>query len=63
MMTNGFDETSSVLALARQYLMDCNGTGDITLPRESLKLILDAFVNHWQNNQNLKRADYKKAQV
>lgn len=62
-MTTGLDETSSTLALARQYLMNCNGTGDITVPKESLKLILDAFVNQWQFNQNMKRADYKKAQV
>lgn len=60
-MTNGIDETSSAIALARQYLMDCNGTGDITVPKESMKLILTTFVNQWQNNQNLKRSEYKKA--
>lgn len=62
-MTNGLDETSSILALARQYLMDCDGTGDITIPKESMKLILTSFVGQWQNNQNLKRSEYKKAQV
>lgn len=60
-MTKGFDETSSAMALAKQYLMSCNGAGDITLPKESLKLMLEAFVGQWKSDQDRKRNEFKKA--
>jgi len=57
---NGVDETASALALAKQYLMDCDSPGDITLPKATLKIMLLAFTDHWKFEQDRKRSDFKK---
>lgn len=54
------DEKSSVIALAKQLLMDCQAPGDITVPRESLKLILTAFTQNWLGEQDMRRSEFKK---
>lgn len=60
MAINGFDDTASAMALAKQYLMQCEGGGDITLPKETLKIILMGFTEHWKNEQDRKRSEFKK---
>lgn len=59
----GFDEKTTALALAKQLLMDCEGSGDITVPRGTLKIILVAFSKSWHDEQNRKRSELKKAAV
>lgn len=57
---NGFDQTATVMALAKQYIGMCDGTGDITLPKETLKIMLTAFTGIWHGHQDVKRAEFKK---
>lgn len=57
---NGIDETSSALSLVKQLLQQCDGTGDVTLSKETLKLVLTTFIQQWNGDQERKRQDYKK---
>lgn len=60
-MMNGYDESSTMLSLAKQLLMDCERGREITLPSATLKLVLDAYIQQWASDQDRKRNDYKKA--
>lgn len=62
-MQNGMDENSTLVSLAKQYVMACEGDGDITLPKETLKLILMSVIQSWHVEQDKRRAELKKAQV
>lgn len=58
---SGFDTSSTALSLAKQYLMECESGGDIVLPKETLKIMLLAFVNQWKNEQDKTRSAFKRA--
>jgi len=60
---NGFNETATAIALAKQILMDCEGMENITLPKPTLKIILMQFTKQWHGEQDKVRSDFKKAQV
>lgn len=57
---NGIDDTTSALALAKQILPECEGTGEITLSKATLKILLIGFINQWSGEQDRKRAEFKK---
>lgn len=63
MAVNGFDTTATGIALAKQILMECNGTGDVTLPKETVRAVLGAFLQAWQAQQDRTRSEFKKAAV
>lgn len=54
------NETATGMALAKQILMDCEGEGTITLPKETVKTVLLAFVKCWSAEQDKKRSEFKK---
>jgi len=58
---NGIDETATALNLAKNLLTQCAGTGDILLPKETLRLVLMAFITSWHGEQDRKRSEFKKA--
>lgn len=60
---NGFDQSSTALSLAKQLLMECDGVGSLTLPKETLKIVLTSFVEQWKGEQDRKRSEFKKAVV
>lgn len=57
---NGYDESGTILSLAKQIMMDCEGVGMITIQKDTLKLVLNAYVQQWNVAQDSKRSDYKK---
>lgn len=60
---NGVDDISSAMSLAKQWLMNCEGDGDITLPKETLRIMLMGFARQWHGEQDKKRSEFKKAAV
>lgn len=61
MSTNrGVNNHGTALALAKQLLMQCESSGDITLPKETLKIVLKEFVGAWQTQQVNTVATFKK---
>lgn len=57
---NGYDESATALSLAKQLMMDCEGGGTITLQKDTLKIVLMAYVQQWSGEQDRKRSDMKK---
>jgi hypothetical protein len=60
MAMNGVDDTTSAMALAKQILPACEGIGEITLPKATLKILLTGFVDQWKGEQDRKRSELKK---
>jgi len=60
MAINGIDETATALNLAKSLMSQCSGGGDIVLPKETLRLVLMAFITSWHGEQDRKRADIKR---
>lgn len=58
---NGYDPTGTGVALAKQILMDCQGEGNITLPKETLRIVVDAFILSWKGQQDKTRSGFQKA--
>lgn len=54
------NDNASAFAIAKQLSYDCEGSGDITLPKGTLKIVLDAYMSLWQTSQVNTRATYKK---
>jgi hypothetical protein len=52
---------NSTIALAKQLRMECEGTGYIQIPKESLKLICDTLISYWTGRQEQVRASLPKA--
>lgn len=57
---NGFDSAATAMSLAKQLLTQCEGPGDITLSKETLKLVLCGYVQSWHAEQDKRRAEIKK---
>ena len=55
-----YDEETTALSLVKHYQMQCEDKGDITLPKDSFKIILETFIKMWANNQSKTRMEYKK---
>ena len=61
MSTNmGVNNTATTLSLAKQLLMECEGTGDISIQRATLKIILMEFIGSWKNQQQQISASFPK---
>lgn len=56
----GYDEVTTTASLAKSILMQCEGSGDITLPKDTLKIILMALLQSWNGQQELTRSTFKK---
>ena len=54
------NDSASAFAIAKQLSYDCEGSGDVTLPKGTLKIVLDSYIALWQNSQANTRATYKK---
>jgi hypothetical protein len=54
------DKKTEALGLAKQILYDCEGDGDITVPKETLRIILNAFVDEWIFAQGKIRQSFEK---
>ena len=60
---DGFNYTGTALSVAKQYLMECEGSGTVTLNKETLKLILMEFIGTWKNQQQLASNAYPKVKT
>lgn len=56
----GMNSHATAIALSKQLLMQCDPPGNITLPKETLKIILHEFIGAWQNQQIITSASFKK---
>lgn len=56
----GMNDHATALALAKQLLMECDAGGDITLPRATLKIVLNEFLGAWRNQQVQAVSSFKK---
>lgn len=48
------------LALAKQIKYQCEGTGEITLNKETLRIVLDAYIQQWFASQAKIRQGFEK---
>lgn len=55
------DKKATALALAKQLKYDCEGAGYITLNKETLSIVLDAFIEDWTVTQAKVRQGFEKA--
>lgn len=46
------DTFASGLSLVKQLKRECEGTGEITMPKSTLMLILSAYEKAWREKQN-----------
>lgn len=58
---SGVNDAATGMALAKQLLMQCEGDGDITLPKETLRIALFPLIQSWHGEQDKKRSEFKKA--
>ena len=56
----GMNNHATALALAKQLLMDCESEGDITLPKATLRIVLNEFLSAWRNQQVQTVSSFKK---
>lgn len=58
---NGYDQTSSVISLAKSLLQLCDGEPDrVIVEKAQLKLVLEIFIKHWMVDQDKKREGFTK---
>lgn len=48
------------IGLAKQIRYDCEGSGDITLNKETLRIVLDGFIENWVVSQGKVRQGFEK---
>ena len=56
----GINDRGSTLSLAKQILMDCEGEGNISLPKSTLKIVLMEFINGWKTQQQVVASSFAK---
>jgi hypothetical protein len=56
----GLNQTGTALSLAKQLLMECEGEGNVTIPRETLKIVLMEFIGSWKHQQVQVSANFPK---
>lgn len=54
------DNRTTALALAKQLKYECEGTGEITLNKETLRIVLEAFIEDWTTMQSKVRHGFEK---
>lgn len=58
--STGYDDATTTVSLAKSILMQCEGVGDITLPKDTLKIIIMALLQSWNGQQELTRSTFRK---
>lgn len=56
---DGFDEETTGLSLARQLHGECEGRGDITIPKSTLRIVLNNYIELWSQKQQATLDSYK----
>lgn len=54
------DTRATAHALAKQLRYQCEGSGDILLNKDTLRLVLDAFIEDWGIMQGKIRQSFEK---
>ncbi len=54
------DNRATALALAKQIKYDCEGDGDIVLNKNTLRIVLEAFIEDWNITQTKIRQGFEK---
>lgn len=54
------DHQTTALALAKQIKYDCEGSGEITLNKDTLRIVLEAFIENWTTAQTKARQGFEK---
>ncbi len=54
------DKKTTALSLAKQIKYECEGEGNITLNKDTLRIILEAFIEDWQTAQSKTRQTFEK---
>lgn len=54
------DKKTTALSLAKQLKYECEGSGQITLNKDTLTIILEAFIEDWQTAQAKTRQTFEK---
>ena len=54
------DKKTTALALAKQLKYDCEGSGDVTLNKDTLRIVLEAFIEDWNMVQTKVRHGFEK---
>lgn len=55
------DTRTTAISLAKQIQYDCEGSGEITLNKETLRIVLEAFIEDWTVMQVKTRQGFEKA--
>jgi hypothetical protein len=55
------DNRTTAISLAKQIRYDCEGDGQITINKSTLKIVLDAFIEDWTFTQAKVRQSFEKA--
>lgn len=51
---------ATAYALAKQLRYQCEGTGDVTMAKDTLNTVLDAFIEEWDASQVKIRQSFEK---
>ncbi len=54
------DTKSTAYALAKQLKYQCEGVGDVTLSKDTLRIVLDGFIKDWDVTQVKIRQGFEK---
>lgn len=54
------DMKATAYALAKQLKYQCEGSGDVTLMKDTLNIVLDAFIEEWDRSQVKLRQSFEK---
>ena len=54
------DKKTEALGLAKQLMYSCDGDGDITLRKDTLKIVLEAFIEDWVISQGKIRQAFER---
>lgn len=54
------DKRTTALALAKQIKYDCEGSGEIVINKDTLRIVLEAFIEDWNVMQTKIRQGFEK---
>jgi hypothetical protein len=56
----GMNDQATMIALAKQYLLECEGAHEVRINSATLKMLLTTFLDTWKTQQVTTSAAYPK---